>query len=77
MEGGVKMSDVKISPTPIQRNANDVAIELVNLHASRFSIQESDIPELFTKYVALARYLNSKNYNDLKQFLPEEIRNKF
>lgn len=71
------MSDVKVSPTPIQRNANDVAIELVNLHASRFGVEQDEIPELFAKYVALARYMNSKNYNDLKRFLPEEIQEKF
>lgn len=70
------MPDVNVSPTPIQRNANDVAVDLINIHASRFVLNEEDIPALYVKYVALARYMNSKNYNDLKQFLPEEIKNK-
>jgi hypothetical protein len=41
--------DVKVSPTPIQRNLNDVAIELTKIYVNE-SVGLKDPEELFPLY---------------------------
>jgi len=68
------MSDnIKVSPTPIQRNSADVAMELLNIHLQNVHFQATDIGGIYAQYFALAKTLEYKSPSDLKEFIPEEI----
>jgi hypothetical protein len=68
------MSDnVTVSPTPIQRNAQDVAMELFQYHANCFGVPEEDIQDTYAQYYALAKYLQSKNPNKFTSLLDPEV----
>lgn len=69
--------NVSVSPTPIQRNAKDVAIELLNLHLEREAVSAEELSGLYAKYYTLAYTLDRKSPSDLRVFLPEEITSKF
>ncbi|MGG3798975.1 hypothetical protein [Metabacillus fastidiosus] len=70
--------NIKVSPSPIQRNEYDVAIELVNLHVSKEPVSGDEISELFSRYYALAVGLKSiSRSSTILEFIPEEIRSKF
>jgi hypothetical protein len=68
--------EVKVNPTPIQRNANDVAFELTQLHVSRIPGDIDNIDELFAKYYAIAATLNGTHPKFLNNLVPEEILSK-
>ncbi|MFC0271108.1 hypothetical protein ACFFIX_06540 [Metabacillus herbersteinensis] len=68
--------NITVSPTPIQRNAFDVAMELLTMHQQKSVVEAEDISEIFAKYYTLANTLQKKSASDLKAFLPEEIRSK-
>jgi hypothetical protein len=66
--------NIYVSPTPIQRNKFDVAVELTNLHSSRFGFtSEENIQEIFSQYYALARFLDNSSVADLKYLVNEDI----
>lgn len=71
---------IEVRPTPIQRNRLDVATELTQLHADiRSSGGDTGIAELFARYYALVFFLEQGTYGGgekLKEFLPQEIRDK-
>lgn len=62
-----------MSPTPIQRNSADVAIELLTIHKELNSVTtETELLELYAKFYATAEYLKrSPNY--LAPLVPEEV----
>ncbi|MGC8229007.1 hypothetical protein ACP2W0_08390 [Pseudobacillus badius] len=71
------MSDkVKVSPTPIQRNSADVAIELLEMHLRKEAVDANEIEVLYAKYYALARALEATKAYDLKVLVTNEIRAK-
>jgi hypothetical protein len=78
-EGYIVADVVKVSPTPIQRNRLDVAMELTQLqrglHAG--SLQKDDIETTFAKYYALATFCEGATHEELEQFVSEEIKSKF
>lgn len=71
-------NDLKIRPTPIQRNELDVAMELTQLHFKELSIEGEDhIKKVFTEYYSLIKSLEYTAFNDRKklyEFLPEDIK---
>jgi hypothetical protein len=67
---------VSVKPAPIQRNPLDVAMELLNLHNSKVSVEASELSELYAKYYTLAYTLSRKSPSELNDFLPEEIKGK-
>lgn len=68
--------NISVSPTPIQRNSLDVAMELLTLHVSKTPVEANELSELFAEYYSLANILHRKSPSDLKVFLPEEILSK-
>lgn len=71
--------NIKVKPTPIQRNRFDVATELTQLYFEKFGVENEDhIKRVFTEYYSLAVQLEITAFNDaskLKEFLPEDIKN--
>ena len=68
--------DIKVKPTPIQRNASDVAMELLKLHIENepadFSVE--GLQNIYTKFYTTAKFLESVHYTSLKDLLPEELK---
>ncbi|MFC0559664.1 hypothetical protein [Halalkalibacter alkalisediminis] len=64
---------IKVNPTPIQRNSFDVAIELMNYHLSRKRTEVEELEGLFAKYYALATYCESSSVTDLQNLLSDEL----
>jgi hypothetical protein len=69
------MSDtVRVSPTPIQRNKFDVAVELTQLHFEQnINTTSNDIEGLFAKYYALAEYCEKVHLSKLQKLVPADI----
>lgn len=66
--------EVKVNPTPIQRNYNDVATELTQLYFSRFGFDNiEEIQEVYTKFYATA-LLCSNSGSRLINFVPESLK---
>ncbi|MFF2449354.1 hypothetical protein ACFVSW_20130 [Neobacillus sp. NPDC058068] len=65
--------NIKVSPTPIQRNSADVAMELLKIHLDNARFEIKDIGELYSQYYSLAKTLEYKSYSDLEEFIPKEI----
>jgi len=71
----IMADDIKVSPTPIQRNPLDVATELTQLYSQFASFKSvEDMQEIFLKFFAVAKTANIRGYDDLKQYLPKEYR---
>lgn len=72
--------DIRVKPTPIQRNYLDVATELTQLHIKTFPIEsKDDIKKTFAEYYSLVMRLEITRRTDstkLKDFLPEDISKK-
>lgn len=68
--------NISVSPTPIQRNELDVAMELLALHVNKVPVEAEEIGDLYAKYYSLAYILKKGKPNDLKQFLPEGMERK-
>lgn len=63
----------------IQKNAFDVAVELVNLHHKLEGLKAEEISEIFARYYSIARTLEIKGKSTseskvLLNFIPEEIK---
>ena len=66
--------NIKVSPTPIQRNPLDVATELTQLYFSDCNTRTvDDICEVFLKFYAVADAARCINFKCFKEYLPEEI----
>lgn len=66
----------KLSVESTQRNANDVAMELLTLHMRTKSLPVDDIGKVFAQYFSLATLLRGSNRDTLLALLPEEMKNK-
>lgn len=58
------MSDVNVSPTPIQRNSADVAVELTREYLNRSATvidSVDDIASIYTKLYSVAEYCRIEN----------------
>ncbi|MCB2300641.1 hypothetical protein [Clostridium tagluense] len=59
--------EIKVNPTPIQRNINDVAMELTQLYyRSQNSNSIEKIQEVYRKFYATAKIVAGIPYSDLK-----------
>lgn len=67
--------DIKVNPTPIQRNTLDVATELTQLFFSRFAFDsEKAIQDAFLKFYAVAEAARLTNFKELTEYMPEELK---
>ncbi|GAA4827889.1 hypothetical protein GCM10023310_00700 [Paenibacillus vulneris] len=65
---------INVEPTPIQRNAFDVAMELTSLYWR--NKQEADIEKLdsiFARFYSMARLLEYSNGDTLRKHLSNEL----
>ncbi|MED3888278.1 hypothetical protein [Priestia aryabhattai] len=65
--------NIEVSPTPIQRNSADVAMELFKQHIRIKSTKVDEYGDLYAKYYAIAETLRRKSPSDLEQFLPSNF----
>ena len=72
------MSDkIEVSPTPIQRNALDVATELTKLYYERFSAEsKEEIAEVFLLYYSTVKAASNPHIypKDLINYMPESLK---
>lgn len=69
--------DINISPTPIQRNSSDVALELTLLFYKVNPINSvEELQETYTNFFVLAKSLNGMGSTVLKKHLSKEIKEK-
>jgi hypothetical protein len=73
------MSDkVKVSPTPIQRNAFDVATELTMRYFEHQNPKSpEEMGEVFAKFYATAFVCSSKSSSELAPLVDEKIADRF
>jgi len=64
---------IKVKPTPIQRNSFDVAMELLQHHAKVEGLNADEIEMTFAKYYALAKYCDHARPGNLQSLLSEEL----
>lgn len=71
------MSDnITLTPTPIQRNEFDVAIELAMYVARAQRLgKEEDVSDVFVRFYSLAKVLGATEPAKLIKYLPEELQN--
>ncbi|NOU63162.1 hypothetical protein GC096_03760 [Paenibacillus sp. LMG 31461] len=65
---------VEVDPTPIQRNAFDVAMELTDLYwrnSANADIEKID--SIFARFYATAKILQSTNYDLLRKYATDEF----
>ncbi|MFK9120711.1 hypothetical protein ACJEBK_28260 [Peribacillus frigoritolerans] len=72
------MTDVKVSPTPIQRNSLDVAMELTQMHKQLMELmgmdfESTDIAQTYAGYYALAQTLQRQSVDSLSGLVSDEI----
>ena len=68
--------DIKIAPTPIQRNCFDVAVELTQLYCKSARIDEkarARIAETFSVFYATAKLCEYSS--NLTELLPDNLKN--
>lgn len=65
---------ISVSPTPIQRNKFDVAMELTKIHVGSFGFGDGkELETIFATYFALARYCERTEPELLRNLLSEEL----
>lgn len=66
--------NVSVTPTPIQRNILDVAMELTQLYYNSHQTGSlEEMQETFSKFYAVAKVLDNTHHSYFKDVLPEEI----
>lgn len=71
-------NELTTKPSPIQRNLNDVAVELTQLfYKSRPPQTVQEIQETYFKFYSIAQIASNDGYKIDTEFIPENIRNKF
>ena len=66
--------DTKVSPTPIQRNEFDVAMELLRLYSKTNMVRTGEeIEKAFMRFYSIAKSLNSMQFTSLVRYLPEDM----
>jgi hypothetical protein len=68
--------NITVKPTPIQRNAFDVAIELLKMHEQRAAIEVDDLEKTFARYYAIANVCERTSAKELLSLIDEELKNK-
>lgn len=69
--------DIRVNPTPIQRNLNDVAMELTQLYYREHPINDiEEVQETYAKFYAIAAKMYYPNHKVFDKLIPEEIINK-
>lgn len=70
------MSDhIDVSPTPIQRNLNDVATELtVQYYKIHPDMKPEEIQEVYAQFYAVAILMKATNYVNLKDFMSDKLK---
>ncbi|OPX89588.1 MAG: hypothetical protein A4E53_01471 [Pelotomaculum sp. PtaB.Bin104] len=70
------MSDeIKVKPTPIQRNTLDVAIELTKLHFDKTGYESLEILErTFIELYSMVKMLERSSSDTLRKFIPENMK---
>ncbi|CUU47049.1 hypothetical protein [Clostridium beijerinckii] len=65
--------NIKVEPTPIQRNRRDIAFELLSLRLhydrNRADYTEDQIVALYNKFYANAAVIENESVEDLKKYL--------
>lgn len=65
---------IEVNPTPIQRNAHDVAMELTALYWQNSNVADIEkIDSIYARFYATARLLEASNRDILRKQLPEEL----
>lgn len=73
----IKLSEtIDVNPTPIQRNANDVAIELTQLYVKKFQTEPENLEDIYARFFAISRTLSSKRPERLSNLIPEDLLSK-
>lgn len=66
--------NIKVDPSPIQRNELDVAMELTQLYWNNSTNADIEkIDSTFARFYAVAKTLRVKNYHDLQSLVPKEL----
>jgi hypothetical protein len=65
--------NVKVNPTPIQRNRFDTAIELLNIYLNLKVVNADELDSLFVRFYALTEFVESKSLVDLQKSIPENV----
>ncbi len=69
------VNDINVKPTPIQRNALDVATELTLKYYSMYSTESvEEMQEIFLKFYSVAEAGRILNYAELKEYMPEKMK---
>lgn len=71
--------EVKVKPTPIQRNSQDVAMELLNIYLKdQYStdkpVTAEELSDIYLKFYSMARAAESTHYKKLEDYLPEKLK---
>lgn len=68
-------NDVRVDPTPIQRNTLDVATELTQLCFRDKTVGSVlEVEEAFIRFHTLLRALREKDCSAFKEFLPTDVK---
>ena len=68
--------EVRVAPTPIQRNELDVAMELTEMYYKHNAFPESieELRETYSKFFAVAKGLNNTSFTHLTDYMPNELK---
>ncbi len=68
--------EIKVNPTPNQRNLQDVAIELTQLYyRDRVVGEVGNIQETYLKFFSIASHAFNSSDERLDAYLPDSIKN--
>ena len=66
------MRNMEVKPTPIQRNINDVAIELTELYYSQYKFNSIDeLSDTYSKFYSTVSILGVCSTEKMKNYLPD------
>jgi hypothetical protein len=66
--------NIKVNPTPIQRNRFDTTVELLNMYLNRKeAVNADELDGLFVRFYALTAFVESKSLIDLQKSIPENV----
>lgn len=67
--------DIKVSPTPIQRNPLDVATELTLRYYETYNVEsKEDVQDTFLRFYVMAETASKTNYRKFIDYLPENVK---
>jgi len=65
---------MSVSPTPIQRNALDVATELTKMYFDRVGFDsKEEIAEAFLTFYSTAHAAKNTHYSRLTEYMPDSL----